>query len=76
MKLLICRFDKAKERICAKYEEIERCLIQKFKDAYHAGNKREMKKNTLILANFKVWNSYFLLILLLANFKVWNFYYW
>ena len=40
--------------ISAKYDQIERDLIEDFKIAHHDGKKKEMKKTAAVLSHFKV----------------------
>ena len=52
--VFLCRFDLAKERIEAKYNEIERTLLDDFRHAFVEGDRRKMKRLMGILANFRV----------------------
>ncbi|XP_066280849.1 exocyst complex component 5-like [Branchiostoma lanceolatum] len=47
------KFDAAKDRIAAKYLEIESNLVEQFKTAHQAGQKEEMKEVAAVLLNFK-----------------------
>uniref|UniRef100_T1J593 Exocyst complex component 5 n=1 Tax=Strigamia maritima TaxID=126957 RepID=T1J593_STRMM len=49
----LLRFDAVKKRISDKYEEIEKLLIDQFKEAHITGNREEMKQVALILSPFK-----------------------
>ena len=48
------RFQHANELIEAKYDEIQKQLIQRFHQAFFKGDKPLMKKCLNILINFKV----------------------
>ena len=50
----VARFDDARQRIEAKYNDIERSLLDDFRRAYTDGDKKKMKRLASILANFKV----------------------
>ena len=47
-------FDLAKQRIEAKYNDIERTLLDDFRHAFIEGDKRKMKRLMGILSNFRV----------------------
>ena len=47
------RFDQANKLIEAKYEEIEKKLIEKFHSAFYANERKAMKTYISILSNFK-----------------------
>ena len=49
-----CSFDLAKQRIEAKYNDIERTLLDDFRHAFIEGDKRKMKRLMGILSNFRV----------------------
>jgi hypothetical protein len=48
-----CRFEKAKKKIAAKYDEIERSLIEEFVKAHRSDDKGRMKEIATILSHFK-----------------------
>ncbi|KAL5008482.1 hypothetical protein ScPMuIL_014063 [Solemya velum] len=47
------RFAKARNKIAEKYDHIERELIEEFRQAHKAGDKRKMKRVAMVLSNFK-----------------------
>jgi recyclin-1 len=47
------KFDKARDRISAKYSQIEKQLIDDFRRAYYDGDLQRMKTITAILSNFR-----------------------
>ena len=49
--------DTVKLYILAKYDQIERDLIEDFKIAHHEREKKKMKKIASVLSHFKVQNS-------------------
>lgn len=49
----LCRFEKAKKKIAAKYDEIERSLIEEFVKAHRSDDKGRMKEIATILSHFK-----------------------
>ncbi|XP_041351555.1 exocyst complex component 5-like isoform X2 [Gigantopelta aegis] len=49
------KFDKARKRIAEKYDSVERELIEEFKIAHNAGDRRKMKKIASVLQNFKAY---------------------
>ncbi|XP_013404550.1 exocyst complex component 5 [Lingula anatina] len=51
------RFNKAREGIAKKYDEIEMALIEDFVRAHNEGQTRKMKKIALVLSNFKGYNQ-------------------
>jgi hypothetical protein len=48
-----CRFEKAKNKIATKYDEIERSLIEEFVKAHRSDDKGRMKEIATILSHFK-----------------------
>lgn len=55
--LPIGKFEKAKQRIAQKYDEIERSLIEEFVKAHRADNKARMKEIAGILSHFKSYSQ-------------------
>jgi len=51
--VIACRFDVARKRIAAKYDEIERSLIEEFVRAHREGNIPRMKEIAHTLSHFK-----------------------
>lgn len=49
----ICRFENEKKLIEAKYDEIERALIQEFETAQRKDDFKTMKDLANVLSNFK-----------------------
>ncbi|KAL4237391.1 Exocyst complex component 5 [Mactra antiquata] len=47
------KFVKARRKIADKYDAIENELIEEFRIAHHAGDKRKMKRCAAVLSNFK-----------------------
>ncbi|KAI0217580.1 Exocyst complex component 5 [Lamellibrachia satsuma] len=47
------KFNRARSKISAKYEEIETCLIDEFREAFHKGDRRKMKRTAAVLSHFK-----------------------
>ncbi len=56
------RFDKARDRISAKYDQVEKDLIVEFRSAHQMGDKRRMKRFASVLSQFKVNSPYFTLL--------------
>lgn len=48
------KFEKARQRIAKKYDEIERELIDEFVKAHQSDDRAKMKEVAGILSNFKV----------------------
>ena len=38
----------------AKYDEVESCLIDEFREAFRNGDKRKMKRTAAVISHFKV----------------------
>lgn len=51
------QFDKARESISAKYDQIERNLIEEFRQAQYEGDKKKMRRITNVLSHFKGYNQ-------------------
>lgn len=52
------KFEKARQRIAKKYDEIERELIDEFVKCHQSDNRSKMKEVAGILSNFKVGSKY------------------
>ena len=56
-RVILCRLYCLLPCDAAKYEEIETCLIDEFREAFHKGDRRKMKRTAAVLSHFKVSSS-------------------